>query len=123
MKIRAGILTAGLVAAGLIGAAVPATADTKSWTCTSVYGGEACFRSYGDDISVRDTVADGYRAVAVWTVNYSRSTPDCVDSDGADNGRTICYHDMRETGTIAFKIEIRDGSRPVRGSDYVQMHI
>lgn len=57
------------------------------------------------------------------TVNYSRSTPDCVDRNGAGNGKTVCYHDMREGMAIAFKVVIYDGDRPIRSSDYAQMTI
>jgi hypothetical protein len=113
----------GFAVLGSVALAQPAAADSKSWTCVGVYGGEACFRSYGDDLAANDTVADGRRAVVKWHVNYSRSTPDCVDKNGANNGKRICYHDMREGKTIAFRVVIMDGSTPIRASDSVEMEI
>lgn len=124
MKLRSAALAGGLAVAGLVAAAAPAAADSRDWICTSVYGGEGCFRSLGDDIYASDTVADGARAVVEWTVNYNRSTPDCVDRHADGNGN-ICYFNMREDGNshIAFSVVIYKGDRPVRASDHVQVKI
>ncbi|MEU0216238.1 hypothetical protein ABZ281_14390 [Streptomyces sp. NPDC006265] len=113
-------MTAAAALASLgIFAAQPANAAEVCGAGTS--GALVCFYADGDIIKVKDTVADGHRAVANWYTNYGRSGT-CENTSGKGTWVT-CNYDLREDGHITYRAEVREGKTLIRKSAWVTSSI
>ncbi|MEV1011919.1 hypothetical protein [Streptomyces sp. NPDC049881] len=96
-------LIAGGLSAGSASAASFCDHLQRGW-------GSACFESWGDLFKVRDGKADGYRVVAIWETDYGRSG-ECHNATGANPSNWVtCNYDMKETGSVRFRVCLRDGA-------------
>ncbi|MEV1006531.1 hypothetical protein [Streptomyces sp. NPDC049881] len=112
-------MAAAAGAAAILLAAAPAASADPYVHCQEVGpsaapAGAVCFSSYGDKITVLDTLADGYRVVGDWQTDYGRSG-ECHNANGANNTSVTCNYDMRENRTIRWRACLRKGAN---GADH-----
>ncbi|MFD4693514.1 hypothetical protein [Streptomyces sp. NPDC058463] len=111
LKLLGTATAAGILAIGI--AASPAQAQGTTWCDNLEIGGEVaargCFSEYGDHVYAGDYRADGWRAVTEWKTNYGR-TGECHDDRGATDTLVDCNYDMAESGSITFRIVVRNGA-------------
>ncbi|MEV1006807.1 hypothetical protein [Streptomyces sp. NPDC049881] len=67
-----------------------------------------CFQHNGDDITVKDTWADGFRAVVKWETDYGREGS-CHNALG-EGWTVICDYNFAEKKHIHFKTCIQKGA-------------
>lgn len=80
-----------------------------------------CFYADGDIFKVKDTSADGHRAVANWYTSYGDSGT-CENTSGSGTWKE-CNYDFRESGNITYRAEVREGNEIIRKSDWVTTSI
>ncbi|WP_433167100.1 hypothetical protein [Kribbella sp. CA-247076] len=101
MKKLAAMLVGGLGIAGL--AASPASAGTLIPWAENAAGSRGYFQYDGDYVGTLDWAFDNKSAVTRWVTDYGRRG-ECIDSDGAQNGQTVCNHDLAESGHIRLQV-------------------
>ena len=110
------------LALAVVGGSLTAAADevsTESCLSAGVKGAHVCFDSWGDHMRVKDTAADGYRAVADWSVSkagHKAIYGECHNTKGKNTVRD-CNYNFREGSRVCVRAEVRNGSKVIRKGD------
>ena len=86
---------------------------------TDTTGAIAEFRFNGDQFYVKDTVADGHSAAAIWFDADSTRSGSCISQWGAGH-YGLCDKDFVEGHTIYFSAAVYEAGKIVRNGDWIK---